>query len=100
MSLETSGAFAVQTLGPGDVAGFSWLATPKRWEFAGRAQERVSALRLDGARVHAECGKEPHLGYVLMRRFAALAADRLQASQVPGTGGLRRPSPPVAAVGA
>lgn len=82
VSLETGGAFAVQTLGPGDVAGFSWLATPNRWEYDGRALEPVSALRLDGPRVLTECGKDPSLGYVLMRRFAALAADRLQASRL------------------
>jgi CRP/FNR family transcriptional regulator, cyclic AMP receptor protein len=77
-----SGAVVVQTLGPGDVAGFSWLSTPNRWEFDGRAVEGVATLRLDTMRLHGEFEGDPRLGYELMRRFAALAADRLQASRL------------------
>lgn len=77
-----NGAVVVQTLGPGDVAGFSWLSTPNRWEFDGRAVEGVSALRLNAMSLHGEFESDPRLGYELMRRFAALAADRLQVSRL------------------
>ena len=77
-----NGALVTATLGPGDVAGMSWLCTPNRWEYDGRAVERVRAIRLDSMRLHAECEADPRLGYELMRRFAALAADRLQAARL------------------
>ena len=40
------GSIIVQTLGAGDVAGFSWLLEPHQWQFDGRAVEPVHALSL------------------------------------------------------
>ncbi len=76
------GAFVVQTLGEGDVAGFSWLLEPHTWEFDGRAGQRVVAVRMDGTCLRAKCDADPALGYELMRRFAALAVNRLQATRL------------------
>jgi len=76
------GALVVQTLGPGDVAGFSWLIAPHHWEFDGRAVERVLAVRMDGACLRGKCDADPRLGYELMRRFAGLSAARLQATRL------------------
>jgi len=74
------GALVVQTLGPGDVAGFSWLFDPHRWEFDGRAVERVLAVQMDGACLRGKCDADPRLGYELMQRFAGLMTSRLQAT--------------------
>jgi CRP-like cAMP-binding protein len=76
------GALVVQTLGAGDVAGFSWLIEPHRWEFDGRAVERVRAIRMDGTCLRGKCEADPRLGYDLMRRFAALTTTRLQATRL------------------
>jgi CRP/FNR family transcriptional regulator, cyclic AMP receptor protein len=76
------GALIVQTLGAGDVAGFSWLLEPHRWESDGRAVERVLAVKMDGACLRGKCDEDPRLGYELMRRFSALAVTRLQAVQL------------------
>jgi len=76
------GALVVQTLGEGDVAGFSWLIAPHQWEFDGRAVERVRAVRMDGACLRGKCDADPRLGYELMRRFAGLSAARLQATRL------------------
>ncbi len=76
------GALVVQTLGEGEVAGFSWLIEPHRWEFDGRAVERVRAVRMDGACLRGKCAQDPRLGYDLMRRFAALTTNRLQATRL------------------
>jgi CRP/FNR family transcriptional regulator, cyclic AMP receptor protein len=86
VSLETaapgSGAIVVQTIGGGEVAGFSWLLEPHRWEFDGRAVGTVRAIGLDGARLREECDEDPALGYELMRRFARLATRRMQAARI------------------
>ena len=82
IAAPSSGALVVQTLGAGDVVGFSWLFEPHRWEFDGRAVERVRAVRMDGACLRGKCEADPHLGYELMRRFAGLAVNRLQATRL------------------
>jgi CRP/FNR family transcriptional regulator, cyclic AMP receptor protein len=76
------GALLVQTLSEGDVAGFSWLIEPHRWEFDGRAVERVRAVQMDGACLRGKCAADPRLGYELMGRFAHLATVRLQATRL------------------
>jgi CRP/FNR family cyclic AMP-dependent transcriptional regulator len=76
------GALVVQTLAEGDVVGFSWLIEPHRWEFDGRAVGQVRAVQMDGACLRGKCDTDSHLGYELMRRFAALASDRLQATRL------------------
>lgn len=72
----------VQALGEGEVAGFSWLIGPHRWQFDGRAVGRVRAIEMDGACLRAKCESDPRLGFDLMRRFALLAARRLQATRL------------------
>lgn len=72
----------IMTLGHGDVAGWSWLFPPYRWQFGGRALDDVSAIALDGACLRAKCDDEPRLGYRLMQRFARLATERLQATRI------------------
>lgn len=85
VALETSAAggvqVVVQTLGAGDVAGFSWLIERRSWQFDGRAVERTRAVELDGACLRWKCRAEPKLGFELMQRFARLACDRLQATR-------------------
>ena len=77
-----SGVLTVQTVGAGEVAGFSWLVGPHRWQFDGRAAGRVHAVEFDGACLRGKCDADPRLGYDLMRRFADLATRRLQASRL------------------
>ena len=76
------GAVVVQTLSEGDVAGFSWLLEPHSWQFDGRAAERVLTVRMDGTCLRGKCDADQNLGYELMRRFAALAVGRLQATRL------------------
>jgi CRP/FNR family transcriptional regulator, cyclic AMP receptor protein len=86
VALETAaqgrGPLIVQTLGAGEVAGFSWLLEPHRWQFDGHALEPVRAVALDGPCVRAKCERDPRLGFELMRRFAYLATGRLQSARL------------------
>ena len=72
----------VQTLGAGEVVGFSWLMGPHRWQFDGCAVGRVHAIEMDGACLRGKCDADPRLGYDLMQRFALLASRRLQATRL------------------
>ena len=76
------GALVIETLHEGDVVGWSWLFEPYRWQFDARAREPVRAVAFDGACLRGKCEDDHELGYELMRRFAALLIDRLQATRL------------------
>ena len=75
------GALTVDTVGPGEIAGWSWLVSPYRWHFTGRAVEDVRAIRFDGACLRGKCDEDAELGYRLLNRFAKVLVDRLQATR-------------------
>jgi CRP-like cAMP-binding protein len=72
----------VETLHDGDLLGWSWLFPPYKWSFDGRALEEVSAISLDGACLRGKCDTDHELGYELMKRFAQVIVERLQATRL------------------
>jgi CRP-like cAMP-binding protein len=78
----TGGALVIETLHDGDVAGWSWLFTPYRWQFDGRTTMPTSLIAFDGACLRGKCDADHELGYQLMQRFAASIVERLQATRL------------------
>jgi CRP-like cAMP-binding protein len=76
------GPIVIQTLGEDDVLGYSWLFPPYRWRFDARAIEPARALALDGQCLRGRCDEDPVLGYEMMKRFAGIALERLQATRL------------------
>jgi CRP-like cAMP-binding protein len=76
------GPIVIQTLGEDDVIGYSWLFPPYRWRFDARAIEDTRALALDGLCLRGKCDEDPILGYEMMKRFAGIALERLQATRL------------------
>lgn len=76
------GAIVVETLHEGEVAGWSWLFAPHRWNFDGRATEPTRMVGFDAACLRGKCETDHELGYQLMRRFAACVVERLQATRL------------------
>ena len=76
-----NGTALVQTLGPGDVLGWSWLFPPFTWHFQARALEPAPAIVLDGARLLVTAEKNREFGYELMKRVAQVVIRRLQATR-------------------
>jgi CRP-like cAMP-binding protein len=74
------GALTVQTLGEGEVLGWSWLLPPYRWHFDARAMEQVRAIALDGKCLRLKCEEDHHLGYELLKRFAHILTKRFDAT--------------------
>lgn len=72
----------IETVGPGEIVGWSWLVQPYRWHFDGRAVELVRAVRFDGACLRRKCEEDPLLGYDLLNRFSQILVDRLQATRL------------------
>ena len=82
VALETfvpaGGGMTIETIGGGEVVGWSWLFPPYRWHFDARALAQVRATSIDGACLRGKCDDDPALGYDLMRRFAQVMIERLQ----------------------
>jgi len=76
------GPLVIETLHENDVVGWSWLFEPYRWQFDARATVPTATVAFDGACLRGKCEDDHELGYQLMRRFAALLIDRLQATRL------------------
>ena len=75
-------SFVFQTLGAGEVLGWSWLVPPYRWCFNARTVELTRAVALDGKCLRRKCADDPRLGYELLTRFACAMTARLQATRM------------------
>jgi CRP-like cAMP-binding protein len=78
----TRGPLTVETVGAGEVIGWSWLFPPYTWNFDARAVTPVRATVFDGACLRGKCDEDPALGYELMKRFAQVFVDRLRWTRV------------------
>jgi len=76
------GHLLVQTLGPGEALGLSWLFPPFLWQFDGRAVGQVEAFAIDAACLRAELDGDPGLGYELLKRFTPVVLERLQQTRL------------------
>jgi CRP/FNR family transcriptional regulator, cyclic AMP receptor protein len=76
------GGIVIETIGPGEVVGWSWLFAPYRWHFDARAAGPVRAIAFDGACLRGKCDDDKELGYELMKRFGQVMIDRLQHARV------------------
>ena len=72
----------IQTLGEGEVLGWSWLFPPYNWQFDARALEQTRAIALDARCLRGKCDEDPRLGYDLMKRFSHILQDRLLAARL------------------
>jgi len=86
VALETAapqrGSVIIQTLGEGEVLGWSWLVAPYRWRFDARATELTRAIALDGKCLRGRSEEDHDLGYELMKRAAQIMEQRLQAARL------------------
>jgi len=76
------GPLILQTLGEGDIIGWSWLIPPFRWRFDARAMELVRVVTLDGKCLREKCEKDHDLGYELLKRFSEIIVDRLEMTRL------------------
>jgi CRP-like cAMP-binding protein len=76
------GALVIETLHEGDLVGWSWLLAPYRTHVDVRATGRTHTIAFDGACLRGKCDADPVLGYDLLRRFATVIVERLQATRL------------------
>ncbi|MEV5837593.1 cyclic nucleotide-binding domain-containing protein [Nocardia sp. NPDC052112] len=75
------GDIAVQTLGNGDLLGWSWLMPPYRWHFGAHTVEPVRAIEFDSARLTELAELDPVFGRALNRMLLEAVLERLQATR-------------------
>ncbi len=72
------GIITIETIGEGDVLGWSWLVPPYRWHYDAQALTLVRAIALDGKCLRRKCAEDHSFGYELFSRFFPVLIDRLQ----------------------
>jgi CRP/FNR family transcriptional regulator, cyclic AMP receptor protein len=79
--VQDRGRVAIQTIGAGDVVGWSWLFPPYYWQFDARAAEPTKAIFFYATPLREEAENDHELGYELYKRFAEIMLKRLQATR-------------------
>ncbi|MFC5889617.1 cyclic nucleotide-binding domain-containing protein [Kitasatospora sp. CM 4170] len=85
----------VETLGEGDLLGWSWLFEPYRWHLGAQTRGTVLASEFDAERIRAACEEDPAFGLAVTSGVARVIARRLEATRTrlldlyghPGDGG-------------
>ncbi len=76
------GTITIQTLGPGDTLGWSWLFAPYYLHLSARAVESTRTISFFGTRLREQCEQDHELGYQLMKRTAEVVIQCLRATQL------------------
>lgn len=79
--VRNSGVVQIQTVGAGDVLGWSWLFPPYHWHFDARALKATKAIFFYGTHLRERCEQDHDLGYQLMKRTAEVVIKRLQSTR-------------------
>lgn len=67
----------VQSLGVGELIGWSWIIPPYSWTFDAIAVGDVELIAIDGRELRAQCDMNPRLGYELMKLLSRVMSMRL-----------------------
>ena len=82
MESSHAGHVCIQTIGPGEVLGWSALTPPYRWRFMARVLEPVRAVELNSAALRQLCEDQHELGFEIYRRLVGVVSERLTATWV------------------
>jgi CRP-like cAMP-binding protein len=72
----------IQTLGPGDLVGLSWLLPPHRWNWRARVVGESRLVVFDAVEVRRQCEENRDLALDVYQVLAAEMADRLHSTRL------------------
>ena len=72
----------IQTVGPGEVLGWSWLVPPYLWRLDARALKPTQTLTIDAVAFRKSLGAHPTQGYQFLERLLPIVAQRLENTQI------------------
>jgi CRP-like cAMP-binding protein len=76
-----SNGVVIDTIGLGDLLGWSWMFPPYTWRFTARAVEPSSAFFFYGTILREYCERDHLLGYELFKRMAPIMIKRMQSAR-------------------
>jgi CRP-like cAMP-binding protein len=68
----------VDTIGAGDLLGWSWMFAPYTWQFTARAVAPTRAIFFAGPVLREYCERDHSLGYELLKRMNVVMTRRMQ----------------------
>lgn len=77
-SEEDQDATPIQSLGVGEVIGWSWMCSPYIWTFDAVTRSETTVVAFDALRLRELCDAHPEWGYLFMKRLAYVFAMRLK----------------------
>ncbi|HSV28311.1 MAG TPA: cyclic nucleotide-binding domain-containing protein [Candidatus Omnitrophota bacterium] len=72
----------IETVGEGDVVGWSWMVEPYRSSLDVRAVTLVRALSFDAACLRKKMEADHQLGYEVLKRFVPVIAHRMHSARL------------------
>lgn len=75
------GNVVIQTIGPGDLLGLSWLVPPYRWHFGATTVLPTAASQLDTLQLRALGEQDPAFGRALTLTLFETLLERLQSTR-------------------
>ncbi|MDQ0958135.1 CRP-like cAMP-binding protein [Streptomyces sp. B4I13] len=74
-------AAVIESLGPNELLGWSWLFPPYAWRMGAEAMSPVRAYEVDAETVRLVCQDDSELGGAVASWVAKVLAHRLQAAR-------------------
>ena len=71
----------IETIGAGELLGWSWMMPPYVWQFTARAVEPTEAIYFAGTILREYCERDQSLGFELHKRISEVMMKRLQAAR-------------------
>ncbi len=82
MFVPGRGVVTLETVGPNETLGWSWLFPPQRWHFSARALEPTETIALDAKKLRGWVGESNEFGHELSKRIAQTLFERLQSTRL------------------
>ena len=82
MFVPGNGRVVIESVGIGEVLGWSWLIPPYQWAFGAVTVGPVQAFEFDAAAVRARCATDHRFGYDITERMLRVLAHRLRTTRV------------------
>lgn len=72
----------IQTVGPNEVLGWSWLVPPHLWRLDARTVKATRVVAIDAPKLRAALATDPSEGYRFLLRLLPVIAERLENTRV------------------
>ena len=72
----------VETIGRGEILGWSWLVPPYRWRFDARAIKPTQVIAINAASARYALAAHPAFAYQFLTKFLPVVAERLENTRV------------------